>query len=167
MEQNTHKFRLRLNLFDAIVLIVVLLLGGAFAWLSLRSAQSEGAASAAQTVRYTVLFQRMAQGNSQLIEAGDQLEDTIKNYKLGTVVSVEAQPAVIQVLNQESRRYVNTVVEGYEDVYVTLESTCTDNGEKLTLDGGYDFRVGQITYVRGPGYMGSGPIVAIERGTEG
>lgn len=39
MEQNGHKFRIRLNLFDAIVLVVVLLAGAAFAWLSLRSGQ--------------------------------------------------------------------------------------------------------------------------------
>lgn len=167
MEQNTHKFRLRLNLFDAIVLIVVLLAGGAFAWLSLRSAQSDGTASAAQTVQYTVVFQKMAQGDSQLIQPGDKLEDAVKNYSLGTVVSVEAKPAVTQVLDEVNRRYVDAELEGFEDVYVTVESSCTDNGEKLVLGGGYDFRVGQIAYVRGPGYMGSGPVTAIERGNEG
>lgn len=167
MEQNTHKFRLRLNLFDAIVLIVVLLAGAAFAWLSLRSGQSDGAASAAQTVQYTVVFQKMDQGDSQLIQPGDKLEDAVKNYSLGTVVSVEAKPAVTQVLDEVNRRYVDAELEGFEDVYVTVESSCTDTGETLLLGGGYDFRVGQTAYVRGPGYMGSGPVVAIERGNEG
>ena len=51
MEQNTHKFRLRLNLFDAIVLVVVLLAGAAFAWISLRSGQDESAAPTSQTVQ--------------------------------------------------------------------------------------------------------------------
>jgi len=36
----------------------------------------------------------------------------------------------------------------------------------LLLGGGYDFRVGQLAYVRGPGYMGSGPVTEIERGAE-
>lgn len=75
MEQNAHKFRIRLNLFDAIVLIVVLLAGAAFAWLSLRSGDSSGTAATSQTVRYTVVFQKMAKGDSQLIQAGDKLED--------------------------------------------------------------------------------------------
>ena len=167
MEQSNHKFRLRLNLFDAIVLIVVLLAGAAFAWLSLRGGQSSSAAPTAQTVRYTVVFQKMAQGDSQLIEIGDPLEDTVKNYKLGNVVAVETKPAVTQVLDQVNRCYVDAVLEGYEDVYVTVESACTDSGDKLLLDGGYDFRVGQTAYVRGPGYMGSGPVTAIERGAEG
>ena len=37
MEQNNHKFRLRLNLFDAIILVAVLLVGAAAAWIGLRS----------------------------------------------------------------------------------------------------------------------------------
>ena len=36
MEQNNHKFRLRLNLFDAIILVAVLLVGAAAAWIGLR-----------------------------------------------------------------------------------------------------------------------------------
>lgn len=167
MEQNTHKFRLRLNLFDAIVLIVVLLAGAAFAWLSLRGTQGNSAASNAKTVQYTVVFQKMAQGDSKLIHTGDKLEDAVKNYSLGTVVSVETKPAVTQVLDEVNRRYVDAELNGFEDVYVTVESSCTDNGETLLLGGGYDFRVGQIAYVRGPGYMGSGPVTAIERGTAG
>ena len=34
MEQNNHKFRLRLNLFDAIVLVVVLLAAAVFGYLT-------------------------------------------------------------------------------------------------------------------------------------
>ena len=55
MEQNNHKFRLRLNLFDAIILVAVLLVGAAAAWIGLRSG-GETAPTAAP-VRYTVLFQ--------------------------------------------------------------------------------------------------------------
>ena len=165
MEQNNHKFRLRLNLFDAIILVAVLLVGAAAAWIGLRSG-GETTPTAAP-VRYTVVFQKMAKGDSQLIQAGDKLEDAVKNYSIGTVVSVETKPAVTQILDQEERCYVDAELAGYEDVYVTVESACTDNGETLLLGGGYDFRVGQTAYVRGPGYMGSGPVTAIERGNEG
>ena len=37
MEQNNHKFRLRLNLFDAIILVAVLLVEAAALWIGLRS----------------------------------------------------------------------------------------------------------------------------------
>ena len=48
MEQNNHKFRLRLNLFDAIILVAVLLVGAAAAWIGLRSG-GETAPTAAPT----------------------------------------------------------------------------------------------------------------------
>ena len=54
MEQNNHKFRLRLNLFDAIILVAVLLVGAAAAWIGLRSG-GETTPTAAP-VRYTVMF---------------------------------------------------------------------------------------------------------------
>ena len=71
---------------------------------------------------------------------------------------------MVQVLDQETKTYVMAELDGYEDVYVTVESTCTSSDEALLLDSGYDIRVGQTAYVRGPGYMGSGPVTAIERG---
>ncbi|HIT31780.1 MAG TPA: DUF4330 family protein [Candidatus Enterenecus stercoripullorum] len=165
MEQSNPKFRLRLNLFDAIILVLALAAGAALIWFGLRSGGAAEAVPSARPVQYTIMIPRMAEGNSELIRPGDALEDTVENYRLGTVVSVTAQPAVVQVLNQETRRYVDAVLEGYEDVYITVESTCTESGsgDALLLDGGYDFRVGQTINVRGPGYLGSGRVTQIVR----
>ena len=164
MEPNTPKFRLRLNLFDAIILVLVLVVGGVLAWLTLRPAAQETAApDVASTVRYTVRFQRWAEGSSSLIQAGDQLTDNIKNYAMGTVVSFEAVPAVTQLLNQETRQYEDAPIKGYEDILVTVESPCTESDTGFILDGGYELRVGITTYIKGEGYMASGPVVAVER----
>ena len=164
MERNTPSVRLRLNLFDAIILILALVVGGVLAWLALRPAAQETADPAVtSTVRYTVRFQRWAEGSSSLIEAGDKLTDNIKNYAMGTVVSCEAVPAVTQVLDQEERRYVDAPIEGYEDILVTVESPCTMSDAGFVLDGGYELRVGITTYIKGEGYMASGPVIAVER----
>ena len=55
MERNDHKFRLRLNLFDAIILVVVLAVGAAAVWFGLRSGGSESAPSA-RTVQSPTFF---------------------------------------------------------------------------------------------------------------
>ena len=163
MERNTPSFRLRLNLFDAMILILALIAAGVLAWLALRPAAQEADSAAPSTVRYTVRFQRWSEGSGALIEAGDKLTDNIKNYAMGTVVSWEAEPAVTQVLNQETRQYENAVIEGYEDILVTVESPCTESDAGFLLDGGYELRVGVTTYIKGEGYMASGPVVAVER----
>lgn len=166
MEQNNGKFRLRLNLFDAIVLIVALAVGAFLLWNAFKPAASTttGTTTASTaTVRYTIRFQRLMEGTGSLIQPGDALVDTIKNYKLGNVVSVEIVPAQSQILDHNSREYVLADVPGYEDALVTVESACTDSSDTILLDGGYTLRVGGTAYVRGEGYMGSGPIISIER----
>lgn len=68
MEHNTPKFRLRLNLFDGIVLVLALAVGALLLWMSLKpSAGDQGTASTASTVRYTVRFQRWPEGTSEII----------------------------------------------------------------------------------------------------
>ena len=114
-------------------------------------------------MRYTVRFQRWSEGSSALIQEGDQLVDNIRNYAMGQVVSWEAVPAVTQVLNQETRQYVQAPIEGYEDILVTVEAPCTESQNGFLLDGGYELRVGITTYIKGEGYMASGPVVAVER----
>ena len=165
MEQNTHKFRLRLNLFDGIVLVLVLAVGALLLWRTLRSspAVTGSPAATASTVRYTVRFQNWPEGNSALVQEGDILVDNVRNYELGQVVSFEVVPAVSRQLDHEGRKYVQATYEGYEDILVTVEAPCTENGEAIVVGGGYEIRVGTVTYIRGEGYMASGPIVAIER----
>lgn len=165
MEQNNGKFRLRLNLFDAIVLVAALAVGAFLLWNAFKPASSQPSSpsSTVSTVRYTIRFQRIAEGNGSRIQVGDALVDTIKNYKLGNVVSVETLPAQSQILDHTHREYVLATIAGYEDVLVTVESPCTDSSDILLLDGGYTLRVGATAYVRGEGYMGSGPIISIER----
>ena len=162
--ENTPKFRLRLNLFDGIVLVLALCVGGLLLWMAMKpSAGSQSASSTASTVRYTVRFQRWPEGTSSIIEAGDKVMDNIKNYEMGTVVSYETVPAVYQVLDSVNHRYVQADIEGYEDILVTIESPCTESDQGFLLGGGYELRVGVTTYIKGEGYMASGPVVSVER----
>ena len=127
MEQKNPNFRLRLNLFDGIVLVLALAVGAVLLWTALKPAAPTGgeAAPTSVTVRYTVRFQRWVDGSGALVESGDKLVDAIKNYELGTVVSAEVVPASAFVLDHEQGAYVLSPIEGYEDVLVTVESACT------------------------------------------
>ncbi|MCI8989635.1 MAG: DUF4330 domain-containing protein [Lawsonibacter sp.] len=163
MEQNTQKFRLKLNLFDGIVLVLAVAAAAFLLWRAMKPAvQVPMDPSVTSTVRYTVRFQRWTPGTSALIQAGDRIADNIKNYEIGQVVSAEAEPARIQVLDTQNRRYVWAEMNGFEDVLVTIEAPCTVSDAAITVGGGYELRVGSTGYFRGEGYMGSGPIVAIE-----
>ena len=165
MEQKA-KFRLRLNLFDGIVLAAALLVGAFLLWQAVKPQGSAEVIPTADTttatVQYTLRFQRWAEGTSSLIEPGDQLYDNIKNFAMGEVVSAQAVPAEMAVLDQNERRQVQAVLEGFEDVLVTVRATCTASDGSIVVGGGYEVRAGATAYVKGQGYMGSGPIVSVE-----
>lgn len=165
MEQKPPKIRLRLNLFDTIVLIIAVAAAALLAWMTLSpvaGGSDSVTAEVTQTVRYTVCFQCWAEGTSSLIRPGDRLAENSKNLSIGQVVSVQAVPARVRSVDQEARVVRWAELEGKEDVLVTIEATCAITDESITTSGSYELRVGQTVYVKGAGYLGSGPIVSIE-----
>ena len=129
MEQNTPKFRLRLNLFDTIVLVLALAVGAFLLWRAVKpAAPVQADPTATSTIRYTVRFQRWIPGTSEIIQPGDRIADNIKNYEVGHVVSAQAVPALVQTPDRESRRWVWAELEGFEDVLVTVEAPCQRQG---------------------------------------
>ena len=164
MEENKYKFRLRLNLFDGIILVVALAVAAVLLWMAVKpQAVSNESSTAAATVRYTIRFQRWIEGTGSIIQPGDKLVDNIKNNELGQVVSTQAVPAQTQLLDQESHSYVLAAVPGYEDILVTVEAPCTVSEEAVILGSNFQLLVGSTAYIRGEGYMASGPIISIER----
>lgn len=161
MEQK--KFRLRLNLFDGIVLVLALAVGAFLLWNAMKpKIPDEVAPTFTSSVRYTVRLQRCIPGTSELIQAGDELADNIKNYVVGKVVSAEAVPCRRRVLDRENLQKIWVETDQFEDILLTMEAPCEITDSAILLDGGFQLRVGSTAYLRGVGYMGAGPVVSIE-----
>lgn len=165
MEENKG-FRLKLNLFDGIVILLALAVGAVLLYMNLKPAAPAGDTStpAAATTQYTIRLQKTLPGTGELIEAGDALVDVVKNFELGTVVSATVMPATDSIINEEAKAYVTAEIPGYEDIEIVVESSVTYGEENILVGSGYKLRVGEKIYVRGPGYLGSGEVYAIERG---
>ena len=88
----------------------------------------------------------------------------MKNFDLGRVVSSETKPAVRSILNEDEGCYVTAEIPGFEDIYIVVESTSNVSDSQVVLGSGFEVRVGEDIFVRGPGYLGSGKVYAIERG---
>lgn len=161
MEQK--RFRLKLNLFDGIVLLLAVAAAAFLLWRTVRpELPTRSDPGLTSTVRYTVRFQRWAPGTGHIIEAEDRIVDNIKNYEVGQVVSAQVVTAMAQTLDVENQRYIWVELDNFEDVLVTIEAPCVVTDAAITVGGGYELRVGSTAYLKGEGYMGSGPIVAIE-----
>ncbi len=162
MEQKPEKFRLRLNLFDSIIIVLALAVGALLLWNTLKPDTTPEQVETT-TVRYTLCLQRWIEGTSSAIKEGARLTDSVRNFELGNVVSARAIPATEQLVDVETKSYVQAVLEGYEDVLITVESPCVKSEESITLGGGYALRVGATAFIQGDGFLGSGFVYAIER----
>ena len=123
MEQHNRPFRLRLNLFDGIVLAVILVVGLFLLWTFFRPEPEADNADWVQ-VRYSVHIDQVLEGTSQLIQSGDPLEYTLEEAQLGTVVSVESSPCVTTCLDEESLTTVEAVRPGYESIDLVVDAMC-------------------------------------------
>ena len=148
------------------LILAALAVGAVLLYMNLKPAAPAGDTStpAAATTQYTIRLQKTLPGTGELIEAGDALVDVVKNFELGTVVSATVMPATDSIINEEAKAYVTAEIPGYEDIEIVVESSVTYGEENILVGSGYKLRVGEKIYVRGPGYLGSGEVYAIERG---
>ena len=167
MEENKGRFRLKLNLIDGIVIVAALAVAAVLLYMQMKPAAApagDASTPLAATTQYTIRLQKTLPGTADLIETGDALVDVVKNYELGTVVSATAMPATDSIINENAKAYVTAEIPGYEDIDIVVEASVTYGEENILVGSGYELRVGEKIYVRGPGYLGSGEVYAIERG---
>lgn len=114
-------------------------------------------------MRYTIVLKQALEGTGELVKPGDALVDSVKNFALGQAVSSWTEPATKSIVDEDAGAYVTAPIPGYEDVYIQVESPATVTDEKVLVGGGYALMVDDEIFVRGPGYIGSGRVYAIER----
>ena len=164
MEQNERRFRLKLNLFDGIVILVALAVAAVLLYMQMKPAPTdESGAPASATMQYTVRLLETIPGTGDLVKPGDKLRDVVKNYDLGVVVSSRVMPATDSIIDEDTNSYVTAEIPGREDVEIIIEANATYGDESVLVGSGYAVRVGDEIFVRGPGYLGSGEVWAIER----
>ena len=77
---------------------------------------------------------------------------------------VRVVTSTVRVEDHINKQVVRAEVPGYVDLLVTVQSDRAALGsDAVVLDGGYNLRVNTNTYIKGEGYMASGPIMFIER----
>ena len=162
MEQTNKPFRLRFNLFDLLVLVVILAVGLFALWTMFRP-EPEAAGTDRVTVRYKVHIAQVLEGTAELIQPGEPLEYTLEPALLGTVISAEVSPCVITGLDEETLTTVQKVLPGYESIDLVVEGQCEEEDYCLRAGGVVVLRTGDQLYIRGSQFAAVGTITDIER----
>jgi len=163
-----EKIRFKLNLFDTVIILLAVIVAAVLLWNRLAPKSDGGAvAPTQQTIEYTIRLRGAMEGTGALVQPGDVLEDAIKNYSIGTVVSVTIGPAKTAAIDEANRVLRQAETPEREDIDIVITARATENEAQILVDGGFEVRVGEPAWVRGPGYLGSGTIINIAREQEG
>ena len=148
------------NLFDVVIVLLIVAVA-AVLYFMLRPT----AGNVVQTVpmRYTVEMLNLPEGTSKMMDVGDTIIDSSKNYGMGKVVEVKVIPYTVECDDVENGVTRQAVVPGYETVLLTLEANMVVTDSSITTEGGYLVRVGQSSKAKGDNYAATGYVVGIER----
>ncbi len=162
MEQKKEKIKFRLNLFDAVILLLALAVGGVFLWQSL-DVNRNAVVAKNQELRYQIIIKEASDGTGESIPLGSELVDVVKNYNLGMIEAIEVLPTEKQVLDHLEKEYQTAHLEGFEDIIVDMVVSANNTESAIIVDGGLELRVGDLLYMRGAGYMAAGYVYSMER----
>lgn len=170
MSENRKKIAWKLNLFDIILIAVVLVAVGVFAAVKLGNSPTtadpvEGTpVQAPQSVRYVVQLEQALPQTAEMVEVGQRLYERTKKVDMGVIETVEITPAQTLTKNELTGTFHFVEVPARVDVTMTLSSPATFSDTAIVLSGGLEVRAGSSVRVLGPGYYGSGYVLEIERG---
>ena len=166
MENNPKpgKMKLRLNVFDIVIIVCAII--AAVLIINYSSRSDSGAsiipAGSQETLTYTLELHGMRYGSAELIQVGDTLIDNVERRALGTIVSFELQPA--RMLQSSVTTGDRVIVEVPEriDAILTVRALATVTDSQISVDG-FALRVGARASVNGPSYNGTGFVAYVER----
>ena len=113
-----------------------------------------------EKITFTVMLSGKDESFAEAINVGDNVTISLTEKDGGIVKDVRVEPAQSIAYNSVEGTYANEVIEGKDDVYVTIEAdvTVTDLAFKA---GGTPIKVGSDIPVRGKGYASSGYVIEI------
>jgi hypothetical protein len=164
MENNptpqNHKWKI--NLFDVVIIVLVLI--AAILFLYFTTFRGQSVSNTESTVTYTMELRDISKPVADAIQIGDTLTDSVKNNDLGTIQSVEIVPYTTLGQITDTGEYVLSVVPDRYTAILEMEAAAVESDTSIAVGAGYIIRCGTSVSVIGPGYIGTGTILTIERG---
>lgn len=154
MERKKRKF----NVFDIVIILVILVL--AFGAYKL-TRRTKAVDTVAQT--YQVELMECPAGLGKGIVTGTKIADSVKNYEMGTITKVDVIPCKKLGENRVDGGFKESVVEGVENIILTVEAQVIQSDNELRVPSGYVIKAGKEAMVKGSGFAGKGFVITVER----
>ena len=151
------------NIVDIILILIVLAVAAVGAKMFLGGSGSGDTAAATKTYSYVVMGQEVLDETADFpVVCGNAYNSSTSAY-LGTVKEVATEEFTETVYDKETSKFHKVPVEGYSNIYVTIEGPGTETEKDITVNG-TTVKTGMELNVKGKGYAFKGIVVEVRDG---
>lgn len=159
--ENNGKLRVKFNLFDVVIIVLVLAVLAAALMLRNRSAGTASTGGETQPMRFTVEFTETPNGMADCIHIGDGAYRSTDGTYLGSIVDVRSVPHVRVEYSSAAGQFRSFDCAESSDVYLTVENNGYCTGKDIVI-GSLPIKVGMELAVKGKGFASPGYVYALD-----
>lgn len=151
------------NIVDIILIVLVIaaaIIGGK---MFLGGSGEAETTAAAKTYSYVVMGQEVLEETADFPVIGGNAYNSSTSAYLGTVKEVATEQYTETMYDRTADKYQKVPVEGYSNIYVTIEGEGTETEKDITVNG-TTVKTGMELNVKGKGYAFKGIVVEVRDG---
>ncbi len=161
-ERRSKKLFGLFNIVDIILILLVILVCAIGGKLFLGGSGGEKTAQS-KTYSYVVMGQEVLEETADFPVVGGNAYNSSTSVYLGVVREVTTEPFTEILFNRSTNQYEKVPVDGYSNIYVTIEGQGTETEKDITVEG-TTVKVGMELNVKGKGYAFKGIVVEVRDG---
>lgn len=151
------------NIVDIILILAVIAVGIVGAKMFLGDSGETDTAAVTKTYSYVVMGQEVLEETADFPVVGGNAYNSSTSAYLGTVKEVATEKFTETVYDKATSKYHKVPVEGYSNIYVTIEGPGTETEKDITVNG-TTVKTGMELNVKGKGYAFKGIVVEVRDG---
>nr|WP_294680941.1 DUF4330 domain-containing protein [uncultured Anaerotignum sp.] len=151
------------NIVDILLILIVIVGGIVGAKMLLGSRGGADTTAKTKTYSYVVMGEEVVAETANFpVVGGNAYESSTTTY-LGVVKDVKTEPFTETIFNRAAGKYEKAAVDGYSNIYLTIEGNGTETEKDITVEG-TTVKVGMELNVKGKGYAFKGIVVEVRDG---
>ena len=151
------------NIVDIILILLVIAAAAVGAKMFLGGGSSTETAAETKTYSYVVMGQEVLDETAEFPVVGGNAYNSSTSAYLGTVKEVATEEFTETVYDKDTSKFHKVPVEGYSNIYVTIEGPGTETEKDITVNG-TTVKTGMELNVKGKGYAFKGIVVEVRDG---
>ena len=151
------------NIVDIILILAVIAVAAVGAKMFLGGGSNTETAAETKTYSYVVMGQEVLDETAEFPVVGGNAYNSSTSAYLGTVKEVATEEFTETVYDKETSKFHKIPVEGYSNIYVTIEGPGSETEKDITVNG-TTVKTGMELNVKGKGYAFKGVVVEVRDG---